>query len=167
MAIEIKAGDTVKLKSGGPTMTVSKLKEWKGVMEARCEWFDGNTRGQASTTTRMLNAKIPQGDNISMDLTLDKAPNVGGSIGVTAFPEGAVNGGISMGCNIASGSAKCTAGVSVPLDAKLGKWVISEITFQPYAGTAKTLAKHGDTSFEVVAHGELILPDGATVSDIK
>jgi hypothetical protein len=125
------------------------------------------TRGQASTTTRMLNAKIPQGDNISMDLTLDRAPNVSGSIGVTAFPEGAVNGGISMGCNITSGSAKCTAGVSVPLDAKLGKWVISEITFKPYAGTAKTLAKHGDTSFEVVAHGQLILPDGATVSDIK
>jgi|HubBroStandDraft_5_1064220.scaffolds.fasta_scaffold151335_1 uncharacterized protein YodC (DUF2158 family) len=48
MAIEIKAGDTVKLKSGGPTMTVSKLKEWKGVMEARCEWFDGNQKNEGS-----------------------------------------------------------------------------------------------------------------------
>jgi uncharacterized protein YodC (DUF2158 family) len=48
MASEIKAGDTVKLKSGGPTMTVAKLKEWKGVMEARCEWFDGNQNKEGS-----------------------------------------------------------------------------------------------------------------------
>lgn len=125
------------------------------------------TRGQASTTTRMMNAKIPQGDNVSMDLTLDKAPNVAGSVGVTAFPEGAVNGGISMGCNVVPGHTQCTAGTTLPFDAKLGKWVISGITFTPFAGTAKTLAKHGDTSFEVVAHGDLILPDGATVTDIK
>jgi uncharacterized protein YodC (DUF2158 family) len=48
MAIEIKAGDTVQLKSGGPTMTVSKLKEWKGVMEAKCEWFDGKQNKDGS-----------------------------------------------------------------------------------------------------------------------
>jgi uncharacterized protein YodC (DUF2158 family) len=41
VAAEIKIGDTVQLKSGGPTMTVAKVREWKGVMEARCEWFDG------------------------------------------------------------------------------------------------------------------------------
>jgi hypothetical protein len=125
------------------------------------------TRGQTSTMTRMLNAKIPQGDNVSMDLTLDKAPNVAGSVGVTAFPEGAVNGGLSMGCNVVPGHTQCRAATTLPFDAKLGKWVISEITFTPFAGTAKTLAKHGDTSFEVVAHGELVLPDGTTVSDIK
>jgi uncharacterized protein YodC (DUF2158 family) len=35
---EIKIGDTVRMKSGGPTMTVRDIKDGK---LARCEWFDG------------------------------------------------------------------------------------------------------------------------------
>jgi uncharacterized protein YodC (DUF2158 family) len=39
---EIKAGGTVQLKSGGPTMTVESIKQIEGVMTAWCQWFDGN-----------------------------------------------------------------------------------------------------------------------------
>lgn len=37
----IKAGVVVQLKSGGPHMTVSNLREWQGRTEANCDWFDG------------------------------------------------------------------------------------------------------------------------------
>ncbi len=38
---EFKAGDTVALKSGGPTMTIQKLEPHSGEMTAWCQWFDG------------------------------------------------------------------------------------------------------------------------------
>lgn len=38
----IEVGSKVRLKSGGPLMTVRKIKEWQGQMEATCDWFDGN-----------------------------------------------------------------------------------------------------------------------------
>jgi uncharacterized protein YodC (DUF2158 family) len=41
MAEQFKAGDVVQLKSGGPKMTVSKLREWQGQTEADCDWFEG------------------------------------------------------------------------------------------------------------------------------
>jgi uncharacterized protein YodC (DUF2158 family) len=37
---DIKAGDVVVLKSGGPDMTVQKVGEWNGSMTAWCQWFD-------------------------------------------------------------------------------------------------------------------------------
>ena len=40
---EIKAGDTVRLKSGGPLMTVSRLFDsTEGMIKAHCDWFEGN-----------------------------------------------------------------------------------------------------------------------------
>jgi uncharacterized protein YodC (DUF2158 family) len=49
MADEIKAGDIVQLKSGGPEMTVEKLEPWNGVQTAWCQWFDkGQGLPQAS-----------------------------------------------------------------------------------------------------------------------
>lgn len=42
MAGDIKTGDIVQLKSGGPKMTVGKIGPWNGVMRAWCEWFNGD-----------------------------------------------------------------------------------------------------------------------------
>jgi uncharacterized protein YodC (DUF2158 family) len=39
MAEQLKPGDVVKLKSGGPLMTVKKR---EGDGRVWCEWFDGN-----------------------------------------------------------------------------------------------------------------------------
>jgi len=125
------------------------------------------SRAQEAGTAHMEKVKITQGDYVTMDVSLDKASNFGGSIGVTAMPDGAVNGGISLGCGLGKEQTRCTAGGRLPLDAKLGKWTISEITFAPVAGGAKVLAKHGDSSFEVVPHAPIVLPDSATVADIK
>ena len=37
---EIKAGDTVELKAGGPKMTVEKVGEVDGVTTVWCQWFE-------------------------------------------------------------------------------------------------------------------------------
>ncbi|MGA9057478.1 MAG: DUF2158 domain-containing protein [Terriglobia bacterium] len=40
---EIKTGDVVQLKSGGPRMTVSEVgRSMGGVPTAWCDWFEGN-----------------------------------------------------------------------------------------------------------------------------
>jgi uncharacterized protein YodC (DUF2158 family) len=39
MPDEIKAGDVVQLKSGGPKMTVDEVGVNNGVMKAWCVWF--------------------------------------------------------------------------------------------------------------------------------
>ena len=41
MATELKPGDIVRLKSGGPAMTVTAIGEHAGETKALCEWFDG------------------------------------------------------------------------------------------------------------------------------
>jgi uncharacterized protein YodC (DUF2158 family) len=43
MSEEIKTGDVVVLKSGGPDMTVSSIgqTEYTDYLQAWCSWFDG------------------------------------------------------------------------------------------------------------------------------
>lgn len=48
MAEEIKAGDTVQLKSGGPVMTADWVGDNYGTMTANCTWFVGNKKDNAS-----------------------------------------------------------------------------------------------------------------------
>jgi uncharacterized protein YodC (DUF2158 family) len=53
---EIKAGDVVQLKSGGPKMTVSKVyQNTHGVPAARCEWFEGTKPTWGSFPIQSLN----------------------------------------------------------------------------------------------------------------
>jgi hypothetical protein len=125
-------------------------------------------RGQAVGTAQMENGRVTQGDNMSVDVVLDKGSSIAGGIAVTAIPEGFPNERISLSCGLEPTQTECKATGRMPLDAKVGKWTISEIAFSPTAGGApKRLSKHGDSSFEVVAHGRIVLPDSATVSDVK
>ncbi len=39
---EITAGSVVRLKSGGPKMTVEEVKPWSGKVLAYCNWFEGS-----------------------------------------------------------------------------------------------------------------------------
>jgi uncharacterized protein YodC (DUF2158 family) len=56
MDVEIKAGDVVMLKSGGPTMTVSSVGDYYGTMSAWCVWFDG--RKQSTGTFPLTSLRI-------------------------------------------------------------------------------------------------------------
>ena len=112
--------------------------------------------------------KVSQGSNVSMDVVVDKAANLNANIYVEAVPEGAAGGGITLSSGLPEGQTKCTASGGLPIDAKVGKWVITKILLRPLpGGEDKELSKHGDSSFEVVARGKIILPDSATISDIK
>lgn len=46
MADAFKPGDKVRLKSGGPTMTVNWVGDQLGTMSAHCEWFDKTNKPQ-------------------------------------------------------------------------------------------------------------------------
>jgi len=48
MAEEFKAGDTVRLKSGGPAMTVNWVADEQGTMAAYCTWFAGTKKESAT-----------------------------------------------------------------------------------------------------------------------
>lgn len=50
MSGEIKIGDVIRLKSGGPRMTVSEVDEDSGgTMSVWCEWFDEKNVAQRGT----------------------------------------------------------------------------------------------------------------------
>lgn len=60
MADEIKEGDIVQLKSGGPHMTVQEVDDKSN--EAFCRWFDStNTLKDAEFPTHMLKKPEPKG----------------------------------------------------------------------------------------------------------
>ena len=46
MVEQIKAGDRVRLKSGGPVMTASWVSEELGTVVAGCAWFDKDNKNQ-------------------------------------------------------------------------------------------------------------------------
>ena len=44
MADELKVGDVVRLKSGGPAMTIENIDTYGKGKGATCTWFDGSKR---------------------------------------------------------------------------------------------------------------------------
>ena len=50
MADEIKVGGVVRLKSGGPLMTVEEIIPVDGVTKAWCAWFVGDEKHQEKKT---------------------------------------------------------------------------------------------------------------------
>ena len=50
----IKAGDVVRVKSGGPKMTVGDVDDHHGTPTAWCEWFDGKEAKKATFSLVVL-----------------------------------------------------------------------------------------------------------------
>jgi uncharacterized protein YodC (DUF2158 family) len=64
MSEELKAGDVVELKSGGPEMTISSIGDLRGEVRARCDWFEGSTSKYGSfpvTSLRKVERARPAG----------------------------------------------------------------------------------------------------------
>ena len=49
MAESFNVGDTVRLKSGGPRMTVESLEQFDGMDTVSCVWFDEKNEVQRQT----------------------------------------------------------------------------------------------------------------------
>jgi uncharacterized protein YodC (DUF2158 family) len=45
---EIEVGDTVRLKSGGPLMTVTEIEDRQGVKSVFCVWFEKNKQDKGA-----------------------------------------------------------------------------------------------------------------------
>ena len=56
MADQIKVGDVVALKSGGPSMTVNSIADHYGTLTAWCAWFDG--KKQSTGTFPVTSLKL-------------------------------------------------------------------------------------------------------------
>lgn len=61
MNAELKVGEVVKLKSGGPHMTISEIPNLgdNGVQYVTCEWFAGSTRRTESFDFQVLTGIEP------------------------------------------------------------------------------------------------------------
>jgi uncharacterized protein YodC (DUF2158 family) len=44
MTNDLRPGDMVRLKSGGPNMSVARIEYEEHVVNARCSWLDGNKK---------------------------------------------------------------------------------------------------------------------------
>jgi uncharacterized protein YodC (DUF2158 family) len=63
MAISLKAGNVVRLKSGGPDMTVVEEEHifGKGTDRVRCQWFEGTKLMQGTFPEQSLTAVVESG----------------------------------------------------------------------------------------------------------
>jgi hypothetical protein len=125
------------------------------------------SRGQQQAKSSMP-SRIVQGGTISAHLSVDKAPNVAGTLAAYAlYPQGAKQ--FELSCNLTQGQTTCTTANTVPLDAPVGDWTVQRITFTPSAPQSQTveLSRQGNASFKIEPHGDLNLPSSATVSNIQ
>jgi len=60
------AGDTVRLKSGGPLMTVESAFETYGAMQVHCTWFVGTKLERGSFVPGALQASQTAGVSVSV-----------------------------------------------------------------------------------------------------
>ncbi len=54
MAEEFRKGDVVKLKSGGPLMTVSNIGEYLGEQKVWCVWFEKTKKFEETFAPEVL-----------------------------------------------------------------------------------------------------------------
>jgi uncharacterized protein YodC (DUF2158 family) len=57
---EIKVGATVKLRSGGPVMTIGAIEDRNGMVTAVCSWFASGIHGQADFPIGVLIPATPK-----------------------------------------------------------------------------------------------------------
>jgi uncharacterized protein YodC (DUF2158 family) len=51
---ELRVGDTVRLKSGGPLMTIEGFDSGVGEQKAQCVWIESNTEKRSSYIPAVL-----------------------------------------------------------------------------------------------------------------
>ncbi len=54
MTDDIRPGDIVQLKSGGPNTSVARIEDEDGILRARCSWLDRNEKQTRSFPIAML-----------------------------------------------------------------------------------------------------------------
>ena len=107
--------------------------------------------------------EVRQGEVIPFSITVKPAPNVSGSLSISMksdTSEMLTNGGVSIGANQTSIDS---LNVTIPIDATIGKWTVTQVIFNPGpGGKAKNLNLEDMPSF-VVTERKTVEPDSAMV----
>lgn len=115
---------------------------------------------QQSASVR-LPAEVKAGENVDLEITVDKAPNFNGGA-VQIWIQGTGHYSLQSSCEIAQGERSCHFSFQVPADASGGTWSVSKLMF--YTGTRQIdLSFHGQ-SFTVIPNSGLIFPSSAEVA---
>ncbi len=61
----MKTGDVVKLKSGGPLMTINNMSKGGLTTHAQCVWFKGSTLLRGEFNANLLLVTSPLGEEIA------------------------------------------------------------------------------------------------------
>jgi hypothetical protein len=127
--------------------------------------FGLQTFGQQKAEMQIASDKIKQGSQVTFQVTLDRASNVDGGVFITIVPEGGVSGySLEFNRGMSAKEAKTTISAQLPFDAKIGEWTVTQVSFHPSGGLPiQQLTKSGELSFEVIEHGPLAFPTGASI----
>jgi hypothetical protein len=107
--------------------------------------------------------KVKQGEQVTIQVKVNPAPNVPGRVDVWVAQEGSTSLNNNGGNGVSPGQTSVgEIGITVPVDAKLGAWKVIKVSFQPPGSSQRELAISGDTIFEVVKR-EAVFPTSADV----
>lgn len=109
--------------------------------------------------------KIPEivkaGETVSLDITLDNAPNFDGGY-VSVRVEGPQDSRFVSGCEVRRGERGCTYVLHLPADAPGGTWYVSKLLF--VSGAHKIDLPFEKLPFQVIANLDLVFPTSAEVA---
>jgi hypothetical protein len=107
--------------------------------------------------------EVKQGEQVTIQVKVNPAPNVGGRLDVYVAPEGSTSLGVNGGNGVSPGQTSAgDIGITIPIDAKLGHWKVIKVVFQPGSSAQHELTISGNPVFEVVKR-DTVLPTSADV----
>jgi hypothetical protein len=107
--------------------------------------------------------KVKQGEQVTIQIKINPAPNVGGRVDVFVAPDGSSSPTYNGGNGVGPGQTNVgEIGITIPVDAKLGNWKVVQVGFQPANSARSDLVITGKVTFEVVKR-EAVLPTSAEV----
>lgn len=107
--------------------------------------------------------EVKQGEQVMIQVKISPAPNIAGRVDVFAAPEGLTSPTVIGGNGVSPGQTNVgEIGITMPVDAKLGRWRVVEVRFQPGNSASHDLTISGTPIFEVVKR-DTVLPTSADV----
>jgi hypothetical protein len=122
----------------------------------------GRVSSQEKGNVQMETRPIRQGDVVKFIVDLDKAANVNGGIFIKVAPDGDLTNPLEFNVGINAGGKKAEINGAIPLQAPIGSWKVTGLSFHGY-GLVQQLQISGNPTFHVSKHEPLVLPSSATV----
>ena len=118
--------------------------------------------GQQEAAMAAHPKEVEQGKQITFAVTVSPTPNVSGAVRVTAVPENGTGPSLVAANTVGPDSPSAEMGSNIPTNAKLGKWKVVSVTFEPPNSPLVQLTVAGNPTFEVVER-KAVLPRSADV----